>query len=82
MDCPGMKEEGPHIYPVFVLSCAIGIMPHAETDLAIPWAIVCLLLMITGAYGLWASTKVSEALDTFYYHSVKLSVQKAERLND
>ncbi|KAG0332787.1 hypothetical protein BG004_001100 [Podila humilis] len=36
-----------------------GIMPHAETDLAIPWAIVCLLLLITGVYGFWAVTKGS-----------------------
>ncbi|KAF8937614.1 hypothetical protein BGZ58_002431 [Dissophora ornata] len=32
-------------------------MPHAETDLVIPWAIVCLLLMFTGIYGLWACHK-------------------------
>ncbi|KAF9096262.1 hypothetical protein BGX27_001141 [Mortierella sp. AM989] len=34
-------------------------MPHAETDLAIPWAIVCLLLLATGLYGFWATTKGS-----------------------
>ncbi|KAI7831343.1 hypothetical protein BC939DRAFT_436750, partial [Gamsiella multidivaricata] len=36
-----------------------GIMPQAETDIAIPWAIVCLLLLLTGAYGLWVNRKGS-----------------------
>ncbi|KAG0052633.1 hypothetical protein BGZ83_002349 [Gryganskiella cystojenkinii] len=40
-----------------ILSFGRWIMPHAETDLAIPWAIVCLLLMVTGAYGYWACIK-------------------------
>ncbi|KAG0252924.1 hypothetical protein BG011_006670 [Mortierella polycephala] len=40
-----------------ILSFGRWIMPHAETDLAIPWAIVCLLLLITGAYGMWATSK-------------------------
>lgn len=35
-------------------------MPHAETDLAIPWAIVSILLFFTGAYGLYAVTKVCQ----------------------
>ncbi|KAG0043902.1 hypothetical protein BGZ83_010930 [Gryganskiella cystojenkinii] len=34
-------------------------MPHAATDLAIPWAIVCLLLFVTGLYGVWATTRGS-----------------------
>lgn len=34
-------------------------MPHAETDLAIPWAIVCILLFLTGVYGFWAVTRGS-----------------------
>ncbi|KAI7816870.1 hypothetical protein BC939DRAFT_28767 [Gamsiella multidivaricata] len=34
-------------------------MPHAETDLAIPWAVICLLLLVTGAYGLHATLKGS-----------------------
>ncbi|KAF8930534.1 hypothetical protein BGZ58_008189 [Dissophora ornata] len=42
-----------------VLSFGRWIMPHAETDLAIPWAIVCLLLFFTGAYGFWATTRAS-----------------------
>ncbi|KAF9364793.1 hypothetical protein BGX34_000340, partial [Mortierella sp. NVP85] len=43
---------------VFMILCfGRWIMPHAETDLAIPWAIVCLLLLFTGAYGLYATTK-------------------------
>ncbi|KAF9895790.1 hypothetical protein BX616_008828, partial [Lobosporangium transversale] len=33
------------------------IMPHAETDLAIPWAVICILLLFTGLYGIWATTK-------------------------
>ncbi|KAF9954541.1 hypothetical protein BGZ65_003952 [Modicella reniformis] len=40
-----------------ILSFGRWIMPHAETDLAIPWAVVCLLLMFTGVYGVWANTK-------------------------
>lgn len=40
----------------------LGIMPHAETDLAIPWAVVCILLLITGLYGVWACTKVKGPL--------------------
>ncbi|KAG0203244.1 hypothetical protein BGX28_004426 [Mortierella sp. GBA30] len=40
-----------------ILSFGRWIMPHAETDIALPWAIVCLLLLSTGAYGLWATTK-------------------------
>ncbi|KAF9438917.1 hypothetical protein BGZ76_003277 [Entomortierella beljakovae] len=42
-----------------ILSFGRWIMPHAETDLAIPWAVVCILLLITGAYGVWATTKGS-----------------------
>ncbi|GJJ72162.1 hypothetical protein EMPS_04519 [Entomortierella parvispora] len=45
---------------VFTMLCfGRWIMPHAETDLAIPWAIVCILLFITGAYGFWAVTRGS-----------------------
>ncbi|KAF9427853.1 hypothetical protein BGZ94_004006 [Podila epigama] len=43
---------------VFMILCfGRWIMPHAETDLAIPWAVVCILLFITGVYGFWAVTK-------------------------
>ncbi|KAF9965149.1 hypothetical protein BGZ70_005329 [Mortierella alpina] len=42
-----------------ILSFGRWIMPHAETDLAIPWAVVCILLFFTGAYGFWATTKGS-----------------------
>ncbi|KAG0196298.1 hypothetical protein BGX28_010310 [Mortierella sp. GBA30] len=43
---------------VFMILCfGRWIMPHAETDLAIPWAIICILLMLTGAYGYWACTR-------------------------
>ncbi|KAF9301153.1 hypothetical protein BGZ74_007046 [Mortierella antarctica] len=43
---------------VFMILCfGRWIMPHAETDLAIPWAIVCILLLITGVYGYWAVTR-------------------------
>ncbi|KAG0040583.1 hypothetical protein BGZ82_001038 [Podila clonocystis] len=43
---------------VFMILCfGRWIMPHAETDLAIPWAIVCILLLITGVYGFWAVTR-------------------------
>ncbi|KAK3830455.1 MAG: hypothetical protein JOS17DRAFT_160998 [Linnemannia elongata] len=34
-------------------------MPHAENDLWIPWGVICILLMITGVYGVWATTKGS-----------------------
>ena len=34
-------------------------MPHAELDLSLPWVIVCLLLLLTGVYGFWATTKGS-----------------------
>ncbi|KAG0085335.1 hypothetical protein BGZ93_007889 [Podila epicladia] len=45
---------------VFMILCfGRWIMPHAETDLAIPWAIVCILLLITGVYGFWAVTRGS-----------------------
>ncbi|KAG0200442.1 hypothetical protein BGX33_010994 [Mortierella sp. NVP41] len=40
-----------------ILSFGGWIMPHAEKDLSIPWAVICILLMITGAYGVWATTK-------------------------
>ncbi|KAG0262403.1 hypothetical protein BG011_010200 [Mortierella polycephala] len=42
-----------------ILSFGRWIMPHAELDLSLPWAIVSLLLFVTGAYGLWATTKGS-----------------------
>ncbi|KAF9960081.1 hypothetical protein BGZ70_008691, partial [Mortierella alpina] len=43
---------------VFMILCfGRWIMPHAETDLAIPWAVICILLLITGLYGAWACTK-------------------------
>ncbi|KAG0055027.1 hypothetical protein BGZ83_009797 [Gryganskiella cystojenkinii] len=42
-----------------VLSAGRWIMPHAESDLSIPWAVVCFLLFATGVYGYWASTKGS-----------------------
>ncbi|KAF9356041.1 hypothetical protein BGX26_005804 [Mortierella sp. AD094] len=32
-------------------------MPHADADLYIPWGVVCLLLLGTGVYGLYATTK-------------------------
>ncbi|KAI1320947.1 hypothetical protein EDD11_009270 [Mortierella claussenii] len=45
---------------VFTILCfGRWIMPHAETDLAIPWAVVCILLFFTGAYGIWATQKGS-----------------------
>ncbi|KAF8926771.1 hypothetical protein BGZ47_002536 [Haplosporangium gracile] len=34
-------------------------MPHAALDLTLPWAIVSLLLLATGAYGYWGTTKGS-----------------------
>ncbi|KAF9950758.1 hypothetical protein BGZ65_006395 [Modicella reniformis] len=40
-----------------ILSFGRWIMPHAETDLAVPWGVVCILLFLTGAYGLYATTK-------------------------
>ncbi|KAK3841657.1 MAG: hypothetical protein J3R72DRAFT_475331 [Linnemannia gamsii] len=40
-----------------IVSFGRWIMPHAENDLSIPWGIICILLMITGAYGVWATTK-------------------------
>ncbi|KAF9186771.1 hypothetical protein BGZ51_000847 [Haplosporangium sp. Z 767] len=42
-----------------ILSFGRWIMPHAELDLSLPWAIVSLLLLATGAYGVWATTKGS-----------------------
>ncbi|KAG0295039.1 hypothetical protein BGZ96_012702 [Linnemannia gamsii] len=42
-----------------ILSFGRWIMPHAENDLAIPWGVLCILLMITGIYGVWATTKGS-----------------------
>lgn len=42
----------------FLLLNSLGIMPHAEADLSIPWGIVALLLFVTGAYGYWAVTRV------------------------
>ncbi|KAF9333396.1 hypothetical protein BGZ91_011272 [Linnemannia elongata] len=35
------------------------IMPHAALDLTLPWAIVSLLLLATGVYGYWGTTKVN-----------------------
>ncbi|KAF9931738.1 hypothetical protein FBU30_009662 [Linnemannia zychae] len=40
-----------------ILSFGHWIMPHAENDLSIPWGVICILLMLTGAYGMWASVK-------------------------
>ncbi|KAF9432206.1 hypothetical protein BGZ76_011129 [Entomortierella beljakovae] len=40
-----------------ILSFGRWIMPHAETDLFVPWAIVCLLLFVTGVFGVYATTK-------------------------
>ncbi|KAK5798921.1 hypothetical protein F5H01DRAFT_358614 [Linnemannia elongata] len=34
-------------------------MPHAALDLTLPWAIVTLLLLVTGVYGYWGTTKGS-----------------------
>ncbi|KAG0236358.1 hypothetical protein BGW41_000439 [Actinomortierella wolfii] len=45
---------------VFAILCfGRWIMPHAELDLSLPWAIVCLLLLGTGLYGYWGVTKGS-----------------------
>ncbi|KAG0285347.1 hypothetical protein BGZ96_010379 [Linnemannia gamsii] len=45
---------------VFAILCfGRWIMPHAALDLTLPWAIVCLLLFATGAYGYWGATKGS-----------------------
>ncbi|KAF9926708.1 hypothetical protein BGZ67_007985 [Mortierella alpina] len=45
---------------VFMILCfGRWIMPHAETDLAIPWAVISILLLVTGVYGVWACTKGS-----------------------
>ncbi|KAF9360208.1 hypothetical protein BGX26_010208 [Mortierella sp. AD094] len=45
---------------VFAILCfGRWIMPHAETELAIPWAIVCLLLFFTGLYGIYSTVKGS-----------------------
>ncbi|KAF9426198.1 hypothetical protein BGZ94_006832 [Podila epigama] len=40
-----------------VLSFTRWIMPHAESDLFIPWGVVSLFLFCTGAYGYWAVTR-------------------------
>ncbi|KAF9907040.1 hypothetical protein EC991_011344 [Linnemannia zychae] len=40
-----------------ILSFGRWIMPHAENDLSIPWGVICILLFITGVYGVWATTK-------------------------
>ncbi|ORZ18394.1 hypothetical protein BCR41DRAFT_352301 [Lobosporangium transversale] len=40
-----------------ILSFGRWIMPHAETDLYIPWGVVCILLFVTGIYGTWATAK-------------------------
>lgn len=41
-------------------------MPHAALDLTLPWAIVTLLLLVTGVYGYWGTTKVNFlAMDMF-----------------
>ncbi|KAF9295661.1 hypothetical protein BGZ88_001731 [Linnemannia elongata] len=42
-----------------ILSFGRWIMPHAENDLSIPWGVICILLLITGVYGVWATTKGS-----------------------
>ncbi|GJJ74615.1 hypothetical protein EMPS_06973 [Entomortierella parvispora] len=42
-----------------ILSAGRWIMPHAESDLSIPWAVVCFLLLLTGVYGYWATTRGS-----------------------
>ncbi|KAG0336233.1 hypothetical protein BG000_006787 [Podila horticola] len=43
---------------IFMILCfGRWIMPHAETDLSIPWAVVCILLFLTGVYGYWAVTR-------------------------
>ncbi|KAF9128634.1 hypothetical protein BGX30_014261 [Mortierella sp. GBA39] len=42
-----------------ILSFGHWIMPHAENDLSIPWGVICILLLITGIYGVWATTKGS-----------------------
>ncbi|KAF8929417.1 hypothetical protein BGZ47_001063 [Haplosporangium gracile] len=40
-----------------ILSFGRWIMPHAENDLSIPWGVLCILLLITGIYGVWATIK-------------------------
>ncbi|KAF9910577.1 hypothetical protein EC991_006136 [Linnemannia zychae] len=43
---------------IFTVLCfGRWIMPHAALDLTLPWAIVSLLLLATGAYGYWGTTK-------------------------
>ncbi|KAG9069775.1 hypothetical protein KI688_009100 [Linnemannia hyalina] len=42
-----------------ILSFGRWIMPHAENDLSIPWGVICILLLFTGVYGVWATTKGS-----------------------
>ncbi|KAF9163886.1 hypothetical protein DFQ27_001372 [Actinomortierella ambigua] len=42
-----------------ILSFGRWIMPHAELDLSLPWAVVCLLLLATGLYGYWGVTRGS-----------------------
>ena len=44
---------------LLLLANDVGIMPHAELDLTIPWGVISFLLMITGIYGIWALTKVT-----------------------
>ncbi|KAH7049819.1 hypothetical protein BKA57DRAFT_529120 [Linnemannia elongata] len=45
---------------VFAILCfGRWIMPHAALDLTLPWAIVSLLLLVTGVYGYWGTTKGS-----------------------
>ncbi|KAF9924750.1 hypothetical protein FBU30_005353 [Linnemannia zychae] len=45
---------------IFTVLCfGRWIMPHAALDLTLPWAIVSLLLFITGVYGYWGTTKGS-----------------------